>query len=373
MTAPRHTTPLRLGFLSPHNPFDRRTFSGTAFYAATALRQNPRITLTILGGHRRPSNIDRLLRRASPKISTVDPRSFEGLDAVVGLVASKLVDPDKMIPGVPFLHVTDATPAFLRDCYGWDIPTEVAAHETKVAKRADALIYSSLEMARRATTELGAHARSIPFGTNIDPNRALQTPPEKPSLDRLELLFVGNDWARKGGEIAVGALNRLTELGVSAHLTVIGRLREAYKSHPNITWTGYLNKNRPDHLARLNRLYAKAHLLVLPSRADCTPMVVGESMAHATPVLASETGGLATLLGGTGTGRLLPLEAGANDWARAIRDITADPISYQILSDACFDRAATRLSWAAWCTDILSTVDLLSHSKPQRSARIVAA
>lgn len=54
----------------------------------------------------------------------------------------------------------------------------------------------------------------------------------------------------------------------------------------------FLDKNRPKDAARLSALYAEAHLLLLPSRADCTLTVIAEAMAHGTPVLATDVGGI---------------------------------------------------------------------------------
>ncbi|MEM9843162.1 MAG: glycosyltransferase family 4 protein [Pseudomonadota bacterium] len=367
------STPLRLGFLSPHNPYDRRAFSGTSFYAANALRQALGVRLRILGSHRPVTMKQRLLRQATPKLDVVDPGQFEGLDAVVGMVASKLIDPILPKLDIPYIHVTDATPGFLRECYGWDIPAEIDAREARVARGSDAVVYSSMEMAVLAAQELRISALSAPFGINLEKTRLPTTAPAKPSLNKLNLLFVGNDWARKGGDIAVGALDRLLDLGLNAHLTVVGRVPDLHQDNPAITRIGYLNKNRPDHAAKLSRLYAEAHLLLLPSRADCTPMVAAEAMAHGTPVLASAVGGLGTLLGGQGAGRLLSLEASQEDWAREICAVTADQFAYQMLSEASFDRAQTRLTWTAWRRDLLSTIEALRQAQGTERLRIVAA
>ena len=359
LSSPTH--PLRIGFLCPHNPYDRRAFSGTAYYAHHALAADPRFEVRVLGDHRKPSVTDRLLRRASPKREATGPAALDGLDAVLGLVGSKLAAP--LIPHMtmPYLHLTDATPAFLRDCYGWGIPVEADRREARVLQGAAAAIYSSHELAARAAQEFDITTTAIPFGINMD--HLPRNLPEKPALDRLNLLFVGNDWVRKGGEIAVGALTRLQAQGIDAHLTVIGRLPEAHRRTPGITTLGYLDKNRPRQAARLAEAYGKAHLLILPTRADCTPMVAAEAMAHGTPVIGTDIGGMGTLLGGAGTGRLMPLEADGAAWARSIHELTRTPGSYQALSDAAFDRARTRLTWTAWADAIARLADRLTRHR----------
>ena len=109
-------------------------------------------------------------------------------------------------------------------------------------------------------------------------------------------------------------------------------------------------------------------------------MVAAEAMAHGTPVLASDTGGLPSLLGGAGTGRLMPLSANGADWAQECLRITRDPITYGFMSDTCFDRAANRLSWAAWAEGMQSLIEELRSTRDtglEREARpdlrIVAA
>lgn len=314
--------PLRIGFVCPHNPYDRRAFSGSAFFAANALTRHPDITLHILGNHRPPGWLDPFLRRPPTRL---DPESldFRGLDALVGLVASSLIDRLERAPDLPFVHVTDATPNFLRTSYGWSIPVEADEQERRTVARATTCLYSSREVADQAEAEFDILAGAVPFGLNM----AKRPPklPKKPPLNKVELIFVSTDWVRKGGEIAIATLNLLRARGINAHLTVVGRLPAIYARHPAVTATGYLNKNRRSHAARLSRLYARSHLMVLPTRADCTPMVMAEAMAHGTPVLASDVGGIGTVLGGAGAGRMLPLSARPADWAEAICQMTATP------------------------------------------------
>ena len=344
---------LELGFLSQHNPFDRRSFSGTAFFSARARADQPGVNLRILGPHRPPTMLDRVLKRKPPEF-TADEIDIEGLDAVIGLVATPLLDRlTDLHPDVPALHVTDATPAFLSEAYGWRISAQTAATETRVVRKAARVVYSSYKIAERSAADLGLpglRADTAPFGVNFE--HLPETCPTKPSLDRLNLLFVGLDWERKGGDIAVAALDQLIAQGNDARLTIVGRCPERHRGHPQIVNMGFLNKNRPKDADLLSRLYRQSHLLLLPSRADCTPMVISEAMAHGTPVLASDTGGVASQVGAPGTGRLLPLFSTPEDWVTAILDITSDPLNYGLMSDAAFDRAQNTLSWRSWADSI---------------------
>lgn len=357
MAAVPASRPLALGFLSPHNPFDRRAFSGTVHFAARALQEAPGVSLRILGDHAPPRPLlDRLLGpRTGVDIARIDAA---GLDAVVGLVATPLLaELDRRHPGLPFFHVTDATPQYLRRAYGWQVPAEADAEERAVAARARTTIYSSEMIAARAPRDLGLPAlapAAIPFGVNID--RLPVVCPAKPPLDRPNLLFVGLDWVRKGGDIAIAMLDSLAGAGCRAHLTVIGACPERHRARADVTYLGYLDKNRPGDRARIEAAYRAAHLLVLPSRADCTPMVVGEAMAHGTPVLATDTGGLGAMIRASGGGRLMPEFAAPRDWAEAVSAMTGDPDGYALLADAGFDHVRTRASWPRWAETLAQLV-----------------
>ncbi len=82
---------------------------------------------------------------------------------------------------------------------------------------------------------------------------------------------------------------------VDVHLTLVGECLTLF-GRARDRGRGYLDKSRPKHAARLRALYAAAHLFVLPTRADCTPMVLAEAGAHGTPVLVTDTGGVGSLV-----------------------------------------------------------------------------
>lgn len=351
-----NTHMLQLGFLSPHNSFDRRAFSGTVFHAARALEAVPDVSLRILGNHRPPHWSDRL-RRRTPELSDVTTLDVSGLDAVVGMVASPLLDKLGMAyPDLPLFHVTDATPRFLTDVYGWQLADSTQTTEERVVRHAARTIYSSDVMAARAPSDLGTPTLApdaLPFGVNLE--TLPRTCPQKPSFETINLLFVGLDWARKGGDIAVATLDALQARGQAAHLTVIGRCPAAHTARPDVSNLGFLDKNRPADLKKIVATYENAHLLLLPSRADCTPMVVGEALAHGTPVIASDTGGIGALIG-PGAGVVMPAFAHPGQWADEVQALVTSPDRYAFTSDAGFERAASVLSWSAWATGMAGIV-----------------
>lgn len=342
---------LRVGFVTPHNPHDRKAFSGTVHHAVRALSAVRGLEVKVLGGHRPLPWHHRLSRRfTAQQPVSLCWSDFVGVDVVVGLVATRLLLEASALTQAPLVHVTDATPSFLREVYGFTIPRAADAEEARVLAAARRIVYSSDYMAERAVSEFGRAFRdrvgAITFGTNCDD--LPETLPEKPDLSPVRLLWVGSQWVRKGGEIALSAARTLHASGMDVHLTLVGDVPDTVRSGPGIEVAGYLDKSRPKHAARLRELYAGAHVFVLPTRADCTPMVLAEAGAHGTPVLVTDTGGVGSLVIEGVNGRLLAPGASPADWATAIRMMTRNRARHAALCRASFEHARTRLTWDAW-------------------------
>ncbi|MEM6421123.1 MAG: glycosyltransferase family 4 protein [Pseudomonadota bacterium] len=348
------TAPLTLGFLSPHSAYDRQAFSGTAFFAARALGRVPGVDLRILG-HRPVSRLRRRLGRFVPVPGLdLDRIDLSGLDAVLGMVATRELAALADRTDIPLVHVTDATTGFLREYYRRAVPEAADTLERRVVRGAARTVYSSHYMADRARVEYGAEGpprvSAVPFGVNLDtPPEAL---PDKPAPAPLKLLYIGTHWARKGGAIALAAVDALCARGVAAEITLVGSVPAEVTERPGVRIAGFLDKNDPAAAARLDRLLAEAHLFVLPTRADCTPMVVAEANTFGTPVLITETGGIGSLVTEGVNGRMLPVEAPPEAWAQAIAEMTADPGAWAAMSQASFAHARDRLSWQVWARDL---------------------
>lgn len=363
---------MRIGFLCAHNPFDRNAFSGTAYYALRGLEQfaaRGEITeLRVLGTHRRPVPGGRYIDVVR-KLAGIAPyqASFEreadlgtGLDWIISLVSTDLALSLAPKLKAPLAHVTDATPQFLREFYGYEVPKEKDIAEAALIEFSSRVIFSSDFMRQRAIVEFGENhrkkMRAISFGVNLDrvpqsANISLQAP----SLGKpVELLFIGKEWERKGGPLALEIISALRHLGTDARLTIVGCDPQDAKQAEGVTIIPFLDKNDKDDGRRFDDLLDNAHLFLLPTRADCTPMVIAEANAHSLPVVVTDVGGIGSLVTEGRNGRLLSLHAEAEEWANAIRSILLDGTRYEQLRSDSFSHFQNRLNWSAWTRDIIA-------------------
>ncbi|GIE87120.1 glycosyltransferase family 4 protein [Actinoplanes regularis] len=130
--------------------------------------------------------------------------------------------------------------------------------------------------------------------------------PAVPSPTGHRLLCVASLTPRKGQDILLAALERLTDLAWECAFVGAGTVPPVpARLAGRVRFPGALAG------ARLAAAYADADLFVLPSRAETYGMVVTEALAHGLPVVASDVGGVPEALGEAGDpgavpGELLP-------------------------------------------------------------------
>jgi len=258
----------------------------------------------------------------------------------------------------PIVFWTDATFDGMVDYYesftGLSRRTLRNGHalEQNALDRCHLALYSS-EWAANSALELyrvdPRKVHVVPFGANVSdpPSRdevmaAIQTR----DPERCHLLFVGVDWDRKGGEVAVAAAEMMNRAGKPTDLHVVGcvpprRLPDFVRVH------GFISKREPAGRQRLADLYASAHFVIGPSDADCSPIAFAESCCYGVPVLAANTGGVGTVVRDGVNGRLLPPGASGDAYARIALGIMEDPDEYRQLALGARREYETRLNWDA--------------------------
>lgn len=103
--------------------------------------------------------------------------------------------------------------------------------------------------------------------------------------DGVRILFVGGDFARKGGNDLLEAMRRL---GPSAELDVV--TGSPVEPPPGVVCR--VHRGVSPQSPEIVRLYRDADIFVLPSRGDCFPQAVAEGLASGLPIVASRIGAI---------------------------------------------------------------------------------
>lgn len=236
------------------------------------------------------------------------------------------------------------TPQCLRE--GEEIDRQAVAN-------ADLLIYTSQWAADSAINHYGADPRKVfqvPFGANLDQlpsaeevRRSLRA---RMQSKHINLLFLGIDWYRKGGDYALQTVTKLNELGFPATLHIVGvvNLPENF-NHPYVVNHGFISKATAEGQQQIAKLLSASHFLLLPTLADCTPVACSEASAFGVPCITSDVGGLTSVVQNDVNGHTFPLSRFVADAVPYIIGQMESETDYSDLSLASYNRYITELNW----------------------------
>jgi starch synthase len=168
--------------------------------------------------------------------------------------------------------------------------------------------------------------------------------PELPEPDRFEgdptILFIGNDFERKGGMVLLDAFRRVRAVFPEARLQLVG-VSPTLTEQPGVQILGRVNDR-----ARISALYADASVFVVPSFFDPYPLVALEAMAFGLPVITTRQMGTPEMIVDGATGLLVePGDAGA--LAAALVRVLSDSAEAARLGSAARRDVESRFTWDA--------------------------
>jgi glycosyltransferase involved in cell wall biosynthesis len=178
----------------------------------------------------------------------------------------------------------------------------------------------------------------------IAPDHLLLTPPaidtelfdsDTPRAIPPRLLFIGNDWRRKGGPALLEWHQQY--LADRCELHLVGDVEIPTRNIRGVVLHG------PVPRALLAReLLPSATALVLPSRLEMTPWVVVEAAAAGVPVIASDVGAVGEMVRDGDTGFLLRPDHAEEDFVRAVEALLTDPAQCERMGHAA--QASARMT-----------------------------
>ncbi len=202
-----------------------------------------------------------------------------------------------------------------------------------------------------------AHTYVLGFGANLEEGDMKPVVPYS-GQGRLNILFSGVDWKRKGAEIAIRTVELLNERGVDAHLYLVGlrSVPEPYQNHPYVENVGYLNKSIPEQYDIYVQTVRKCHLFLLPTRAECAGIVFGECSAYGIPIYTYDTGGIGDYVFNGENGFRLPVTAVSDDFANIIME-TLSLEKQRKLHENCLKMYKNSLNWGIWSSKFRAIIN----------------
>jgi len=202
---------------------------------------------------------------------------------------------------------------------------------------------------RSVISDYGINANKVsvaPLGANLDNLPA--SAPHKKDDGLCRLLFLGVDWERKGGPIALETFRQLRRMGLNTHLHIVGCQPPANVRDEGITVIPFLDKNKPGEQAQLVSILEQTHFLLLPTRAEAAGVVFCEAAAYGIPSITTDTGGVTTYVREGINGYALPYHEKGIAYAEKIYAVFENIDTYKALSESSRKLYEDELNWDQW-------------------------
>lgn len=258
----------------------------------------------------------------------------------------------------PIVFYTDSIFAGLIDYYpSFSNLTRSTIHngnaaEQEALNRCSMAIYSSTwaaDIAVRHYKVNPAKIQVLPFGANIESKRSytdIAAAVKSRPANKCVLLFLAVDWERKGGDKALKIAQLLNESGLETELHLVGIKKPPIKELPPYVFNhGFVDKKSEEGRLLIDKLLMQSHFLVLPTLADCTPIVFSEACSFGLPSLTTNTGGISSVITNNVNGFTFDLNAGAEEYAAYIMEKFQNANTYRELCLSSFNEYETRLNW----------------------------
>jgi glycosyltransferase involved in cell wall biosynthesis len=369
---------MKIACVTYYDAMDPRSFGGRVYYSLQALRQNvaamhfigplshpwfvPMIYLKreyyrrIQGLNYNPRRDRRMVMNYGSQIS----RRLRDVDAEIifspmspnsqPIAYLKAKQPIVIWTDATFAGLIDFLPYLRRDFFCTETLRDGIEVERMALSRAALVIYYSEWAAQSAFRFYGlepAKVRVIPPGpardVTINFEEAKQSVRARPK-DRCRLLFVGMDWARKGGATAIEVARRLNATGLATELVVVGSEPPDKPLPEFVRALGYIDPASKDGRAELDQLYRTSHFMIVPTQADPLGLVFIEASAFALPSIATDVGGVPEVVRSGVNGATFPLSADPDKYCAYIEDMFSHYYRYEQLALSAFGEFQTRLN-----------------------------
>lgn len=366
---------MKISYVTIYNALDMQSWSGLGFHIGKAMEQQ-NLELEYIGNLKVDNDfllllmyIKKIIYKAIGQDFLLERESFilkqyaSQVQKVIKISSDVIFSPGTIPLALieskkPKVFYTDATFAGMigfYECFS-NLCPETIKHGNYIEQVALAssklAIYSSDWAAQSAIRDYHISpdkVKVVPFGANIEVNRKIEDIKiivKHRSRKTCKLLFIGIDWYRKGGKLALQIAQELNDRGVKTELHIVGLNSIPEKRIPFFLINhGFINKKEKEGREALDNLFLSCHFLILPSEADCTPVVFSEANSYGLPCLSKNVGGIPTILKDDINGKVFLLKDKAEDYANYIATYFCNWKLYEEYAYSSFNEYASRLNW----------------------------
>ncbi|MFT3754056.1 MAG: glycosyltransferase family 4 protein [Paludibacter sp.] len=359
---------MKISYVTPYNALDIHNWSGSGFYIAKAL-ENQNNQIDYVGNlEMKSTKIMSYKRRGYRKFNLkFDEYREISVAKHYALEAVRRIDPMSDIifsPGsvpIAFLNSNKPKVIYTDACFAgiYGFYDEYSNYCKESIRKANKIEQKALDNCDLAIYALDWAAQSVidnykvnpnkikvvPFGANID-NYATNNADllATKDLSQLHMLFIGVDWARKGGDVVLKVVEALNNKGVNTTLHVVGI--------PNLTVTskyiqnyGFISKSTSEGKILMESLFKMCHFLFVPSIAEAYGLVFCEANAYGLPALSTNVGGICTIIKNNLNGMTFPLSYPVDKWSDYIYETFTNKQKYKQLCIDSLKQFEMRLNW----------------------------
>jgi glycosyltransferase involved in cell wall biosynthesis len=363
---------VRLAAVATTDPLDRRTFSGysAGLFGALADRGVPLVPLSsrhigpidLARGAVRLSALPRL-RSAGRRVPIVNPAwywSRSSAERCSRLVSRRLAARGGATHVLQVgTHVVVDAPGVRRFCVtDCTVPQAVAAGEFSVSHANGRVLREAVEWQAKVFASSEAvftlsewaaasvvedyrvppqRVQVVGAGANITGERRRAVDPARPIA-----LFVGTDWALKGGPVLGSVWPRIRAAVPGARLVVVGCSPDLRGDGVEVV--GRLEPNIAAERGRLLDLYSRASCLVMTSDFDAYPNVLLEAALMGVPAVGFDEQSRAEVIEDGVTG-ILVADRSTDALAAAVVRFLSSPADVLAMGEAARQRAVARHTW----------------------------
>ena len=173
------------------------------------------------------------------------------------------------------------------------------------------------------------------------------------------VLFVGREFARKGGDLLLRAFERVRQVIPDATLTLVGP-KDLPLSAPGGQSLGLLNKDDPADFRRLAQAYERATVFAFPTRFEPFGIVLLEAMFFGLPCVAPRVWAVPEIVQDEETGLLFEPES-VDGLTTALVTVLRNPELATRMGCAGRKRVESQFTWEQVAAKMARRIDAWLH------------